>query len=789
MASLTSQSIHSVDRRSRSSAACLHCGAEVGVGERFCCSGCEAVHRLLKEEHLDRYYALRGDPKAVCRVPSPGRDATWLLALEARRSESEGVRSVRVDIQGVHCTACVWLIEELFRREKGAHSIHVNSSTGRVQMVVDPSFDVRRYVASVERFGYVFGPPSSEKQKKNDDLVWRLGLSVALAMNAMIFGFAIYFGLNDGPIHRTFHALNFAFATINVFVCGSVFFRGAFEGLKRGVLHLDAPIALGMLVAFVGSLYSFALGDSTSSYFDTLNVFVTLMLLGRFIQARVLEKNKKLLLANDGIDHLYARKLGAQGIEIVAAKTIKRGDWLVLSRGDLLPVEAALEEERALFSMDWITGESAEHGWKKGDIIPAGSFSCDVASIRLRADRDFEASSIVPLLGRAAPRAEGALSFWQAFSKVYVLGVLALGVIAFASWFWATRDLPRTLNVVTAVLIGTCPCAFGIATPLAYEMVITKLRQHGLYARTDGLLDRLLAVRNVVFDKTGTLTRSELTISAAEIAALEGEERRILLTLAAHSGHPKASPVAEALRGEQPLEGVRTVETAGKGTELRYGGHVYRFGSPFFAAAENSANGDLVFAKDGTVRARFSTEEHLVEDAASEIDRLKREGMSIYLLTGDTEARARAIAEKCGIAPENVIAAQTPEAKAQWIKAHDHHNTLMVGDGINDTFAIETAYVSGTPATDRPFVASKADFFLMANGVLPIRRAMVAAKRLRSAVTVNLLIGVFYNLLALSLAFSGRMTPLLAAVFMPASSLSAISATVAMVSRRSTWKS
>lgn len=756
--------------------------------ERFCCRGCETVHRLLTSEHLDRYYALRGDPKSVCRIPSSGRDLTWLLALEARHTESGAIHRINVDVQGVHCTACVWLMEELFRRESGARSIHVNSSTGRVQMVVEPSFDVRRYITSVERFGYLFGPPSEEKSK-NDELVWRLGLSVALAMNAMIFGFSIYLGLQEGPLHRIFHALNFAFATVNVFVCGSIFFRGAAQGIRRGVLHLDVPIALGMIVAFVGSLYSFALGDATSSYFDTLNVFVALMLLGRFIQARVLEKNKRLLLANDGIDHLYARKLTEQGIFVVAAKTLKRGDQLVLSRGDLLPVEAVLEEEEALFSTDWITGESKEHAWTKGSAIPAGSFSCDEASVRVRADRDFESSSIVPLLGRAASRTEGALSFWQTFSKYYVVVVLALGVVAFGSWFWATRDLSRTLNVVTAVLIGTCPCAFGIATPLAYEMMITKLRQHGLYARTDGLLDRLLAVRKVVFDKTGTLTHSELNVRASDLGALTPFNRQVLLTLASHSGHPKATAVAEALRGDQVALNVRTVEVAGKGTELRENGSIYRFGSPLFAVSDRAVSGDIAFSKDGVLLARFSTEERLVGDAVSEIARLKKEGIDVYLLTGDTDERARKIAHECAIDPNNVISEQTPADKARWIREHDHKDTLMVGDGINDTFAIEEAYVSGTPATDRPFVASKADFYLMTNGVLPIRRAMVAAKRLRVAVAVNLSIGVFYNILALSLAFSGRMTPLLAAVFMPASSLSAIFATVALVSRRSTWKS
>ena len=769
--------------------ACLHCGADVRSGETFCCSGCESVYGLLRSEHLERYYELRGESGSACRIPDAHRDAMWVDALDARVHGATETLRVNVDVQGVHCTACVWLMEELFRRQEGARSILINSSTGRVDMVVEPSFDLKRYLASVERFGYLFGPPSKDKAGPNDDLVWRLGLSIALAMNAMIFGFAFYFGLDSGPIHRTFHSINFAFAVVNVFVCGAVFFRGAWEGLRNRVLHLDLPIAIGMLVAFVGSLYSFVFGDSSSSYFDTLNVFVALMLIGRFVQARVLSRNRQMLLANDGVAGLFARKMSDDGIEIVQASSIRKGDRLLLSKNDLLPVEAMLDEESALFSTDWITGESAAHLSKRGDLVSAGSFSCDEASVRLVADRDFDASTIVPLLGPAKARSEGQLSFWQTFSKYYVVIVLALGIIAFVTWFLATRDLPRTLNVVTAVLIGTCPCAFGIATPLAYEMVVSRLRQHGLYARTDGLLDRLLSIRKVVFDKTGTLTHSHVAIERQALAKLSVEQTSVLATLALHSSHPKASGIGRALGAAKVITSARTHETMGKGTALSFEGHEYRFGSPHFATGNEKGKGDVVFSMDGVELVRFSTDEDLAADAPSEIAALRKEGYDVFLLTGDTKERALPVAASCGIPEDHVSFSQSPNDKGKWLTAHDNRDTLMVGDGINDTFAIENAYVSGTPATDRPFVASKADFFLTSSGVAPLRRALRAARLLRQAVYLNLSIGVFYNILALTLAFSGRMSPLLAAVFMPASSLSAVFTTVTLISRRSAWTS
>ncbi|MGH7296697.1 MAG: heavy metal translocating P-type ATPase, partial [Polyangiaceae bacterium] len=283
---------------------CLHCGSPAGSGPPgFCCSGCEAVHGLLRSESLDHFYDLRRGQGVPVPATDPGRrDTKWLEGLEEGVRASQGVTRVALDAQGMHCVGCVWLLEELFARAPGHVAITVNPSLGRLDLAVSPEFDLRAFVTGVERFGYLLGPQLKRAPAASRDLLWRLGVCAAVSMNSMIFAIPIYAGLDRGPVFRLFAALNLALGAVAVAAGGSVFFRSAVRALRRGMLHLDLPIALGIALAFAGSVHSYLARHSDAAYFDTLDVFITLMLLGRFLQERAIERNRAWLLASDGTD-------------------------------------------------------------------------------------------------------------------------------------------------------------------------------------------------------------------------------------------------------------------------------------------------------------------------------------------------------------------------------------------------------------------------------------------------------------------------------------------------------
>ena len=765
----------------------------------FCCVGCEAVYELLHREQLDHYYALRG--KRGVPVPetrADRRDGKWLEALEERMrsSESNCVRAT-MDVQGLHCVGCVWLIDALFTRAPGGKQVVVNPSLGRVDLLVDRSFDIRAFVSGVERFGYLFGPPIKNSALASRELLWRLGVCAAIAMNSMIFGIAIYAGLDAGPLFELFTTLNFVLGAAAVAVGGSVFFRSAVRAVRQGVLHLDLPIAVGIALAFAGSTYSFFAHASKAAYFDTLDVFIALMLFGRWLQERVVEKNRAWLLASDGAQGLLARRIEEGQVRLVPCTKLRPGDRLLIAPGDLTAVDARLEPQRALFSLDWISGESEPRTYLRGDVVPAGAFAAGNEAVTVLAISGFEASSLGELLREPSRGADCARAtpWWQRLARYYVIGVLSVAALGFAAWWAATGDISRALSVTTAVLIVTCPCAFGIATPLAYELVQAGLRRQGLFVRRGGFLDRARDVKRIVFDKTGTLTTGALGLeNPAVLAGLDSGARAALYELVARSSHPKSAAIRTALecQGASLRVDSRVVEYAGLGLEWEDGARRWRVGQPGWATIENARDDgcDVVFGVDGQTLARFFTVERLRSDAAAEVRALERDGFEVWLLSGDTQSRVEIAGKASGIAVERCIGDHDPRDKAQVLDSLDHGDTLFVGDGVNDSLALDHAYVSGTPAVDRPFVPSRADFFFVTPGLAPVRIALRSARALAKVVRIDLAIALSYNALTVAFALAGKMSPLACAVLMPLSSLTTIATTVAALAPRSPlWKS
>ena len=810
MAAATTTRSATIDPRARAvrEAACLHCQLPIapGAASDFCCRGCEAVHALLASGGLDRYYDLGGGTGHP--VVQAAADHKWLEPVATRLgAQPPGLSRIVLDVQGLHCSACVWLLEAIFRREPSSAGIVVNSAVGSVELTVGPAFPLTAYVESIEAFGYRFGPPlkGGAARAASSELVWRMGVCIAIAMNTMIFGFAMYCGLPEGRVYRLFHALDFALSFVSVLVGGTVFFRSAWQAVRRRVLHLDLPIALGIALAFTSSTYTYATRGGATSYFDTINVFIALMLVGRFLQERVLAKNRAYLLASEGAEGLYTRRVAEGAVSLVRCLAIAEGDVLLIGHQDLVPVESVLlGDQPAVFSLDWINGESAPRTFAAGELVPAGAFCQDTRAVTVRAAAAFDASAVVTLLRTSTRRDDDlarATPWWKRLTTLYVASVLVIAGAGFLGWLLVTHDLGRSLDVVAAVLIVTCPCAFGIATPLAYELAQAQLRRVGLFVRTPGFLDRAASVERVVFDKTGTLTTGLLVVHDPEVLrALSGSERAIAYDLAVRSSHPKSRAVATALEKlgvSGAFDAARVVrEIAGRGLETTDQRGLWRLGAPRWATdgAAGVEGADVVLTRDGVVVAAVITAEEARPGAQAEVRALAREGYEPCVLSGDAPEPTRIMAEACGIPPERAFGARSPEGKAAWLRqltARDARKTLFVGDGINDSLVAEEAYCAGTPAIDRPFMAARCDFYFVSPGLGPIRAALHMAKRLRRVVHANLAIATFYNVITVSLALAGRMTPLWCAILMPVSSLTTVLATTAQLTRkrRSTWTS
>ncbi len=786
---------------------CLHCRAAVPdsspkSGESvFCCSGCRAAHALITEAGLTRYYDLQsgsGTPGELDHHPMG-----WLEPLieSARACSPDPHRiTVTVDVQGLHCAGCVWLLQALFKRRPGAFHLDVNPGLGRLSATFDPDrLDLSAYLADLGQVGYRAGPPVRDPHAASDGLGLRLGVTFAIAMNAMALSLAGYFGLDPddpGGLFNLFGWVNLGLAVAAFSVGAPVFIRGAVFALKRKTFHLDLPIAIGLVLAFTGSVALFFSGEPERAYFDTLDLFIALMLLGRWAQRRLLESNRRLLLEDDGFESARIKCVASDGtLEHRPLHAIKAGTRFLVAPGELLPVAARISDNKgaADFSLAWVTGESDPVAHPQASAIVAGAHLLGPAARIVEALEPFATSGLHDLLRRPAPVTDDARpdAFWHRVTTAYVLVVLVAAAAACLAWL--IKDPSRALDVTTAVLVVTCPCAIGLATPLAYELANNRLRKKGLHSRRPGLLDRARRIRTVIFDKTGTLTLGDLAVENPEaLDALSNHDRDALSQMVQRSNHPKSKALAVAVP-PAPLGDAHVEEVTGVGLTLREPTRILRLEATpdgrHLTFTEQRLDTSSAKHLDHREIARFTFREVMRSDARAEVRRLQSFGIAVHLASGDSADRADQVAADLGIPKAHVHARLTPtdkESLVRRLEAALPGSTLMLGDGVNDALAFEAASLAGTPAIDRPTLPARADFFLTTRGVGPISDLLLESARVRRITLRNLAIAFTYNAIGLTAALAGVLSPIVCAIAMPLSSLIVLALTIGSQRRETT---
>lgn len=748
---------------SLASAPCIHCGAAFRpsrVEEQFCCAGCQFVYGLINKNGLGRFYELQNAALSPVKpFVFQKRNYAWL---EALAGDAGNPATLTLDIQGLSCIGCVWLIEKLFHRRKGALSIAVDSTLGRARMSWQPGvFDSVAFARELQSFGYLLGAPGKTRgQNGAHALVRRLGLCGAFAMNALLFTLPAYTGLSaDSPLNPLFRKLAFLFATLSFATGGSYFIRRAWQGARKRVLHIDLPISLGLIAAYGASILAWHAGDSRFCYFDFVSTFTFLMLVGRWVQLAAIDANRNRLLALQP-----------------AIQKPARGDFYTLEPGEMAPVRSRLCSCAASFGMEWITGEPEARMACQQQMIPSGAVNLTQEEVRMEALEAWEDSILSKLLA-IHPRGNGATHpALQSFIRRYVAVAIGIAVAGFCAWFHASGDVLRAFQVFTSVLVVSCPCAAGLALPMADELAAAGMRRKGVFVREGGLWSRLQVVRKIVFDKTGTLTLETMSLRNREpFDALDAAEKSVLLAMVRDNLHPVACCLRELLLagGAEPVAASSPPrEVVGQGIELDSG---WRLGRPSWAAPDcPRAADECLFARSGKVLAAFSFIESVRADAAQEIARLRQDGCEVFILSGDRSEKVAGIAAQLGLDPGRCHGELSPEQKAGWIRRIDAHDTLMIGDGANDSLAFDAAHCSGTPAVDRGLLENKADFYFLGRGIDGVRALLDAARARRRCGRLVVAFAIVYNVLAVALALAGKMTPLAAAILMPLSSLASL---------------
>jgi Cu2+-exporting ATPase len=782
---------------------CRHCGSPLlsaaASEPGFCCSGCAYVFRLVNEHGLENYYHIRD---AVTPPVSPAvfepRDHAWLAELQATAENSSATPELTLGLQGLSCAGCVWLIERLFQRQAGSLEAEANPQLGTLRLRwARGACDVAAFAQTLQSFGYLVGAPGAEPAGSESRLlVTRVGLCAAFAMNTMLFTLPVYFGMRpDAPYARLFGLLSLGFATLSVAVGGSYFLNRAWSALRRGIMHIDLPIAIGILGAYLGSVGGWILGREALVYFDFVSAFVLLMLIGRWAQTAAVEQNRRRLLASSMRPERVRVLRAGTAIERTLEE-LRAGDSIEIRTGETVPVEARLESTAATFGLAWITGEADPRDCRAGARVPAGAVNLSRMPVRLFASQPWSAS-LLARLWQPAERASHRHRFLERIVSGYLVAIFTVAIVAGTGWWFTTHDPVRTWSAVIAVLVVSCPCAIGLAFPLADELATVAMRQAGVFVREPGLWPRLGRIRKIVFDKTGTLTLENPVLqSPAALATLAPEARSALFALVQDSPHPVSQSLRENLLAgnlvpPEPASPDEWQEEPGQGVTLRWGTTRWSLGRPGWRNNATTANSgpadgkdfDTVLARDGKALAYFRFTDSIRPGVREEIQALRAEGREVFILSGDRHEKVETLAAALGLPVRNALGGLSPEEKASWLRQHDRSDTMMLGDGANDSLAFNAAFACGTPVIHRGVLGEKADFYYLGRGLAGLRRLFAVDAMRRKTQAGLLVFSIAYNLLAVGLAASGHMNPLLAAIFMPVSSLVTL-ALVALGMRR-----
>jgi Cu2+-exporting ATPase len=752
----------------------MHCGAPAGdprlVESGFCCSGCAYVYRLVHEHGLGAFYKIK-DP-----VTAPAdsavfhtRDYAWLRAAQCEAEASPAGRppELALDVQGVSCAGCVWLIERLFHEEKGARDIVANAQLGSVRVRWLPGlFDAAGWAGRLQAFGYLLGPAGEEPAElESRGLVRRIGLCAAFALNVMLFALPAYFGMRrDFEYAGLFRLLSLIFATLSVLTGGAYFVGRAVRALRAGVMHIDLPIAMGIVGAYGATLCGWLLGAGGFFYPDFVATFILLMLVGRWAQVSAVERNRQRLLRQQPVPSRI-RLAGGGGVQ---RERIEAGQVMLIGSGQTVPVESVLLESPAAFSLASISGEAEPRVLRPGQAVPAGAVNLDLADAGLRAVQPWGRSLLAQLLA-PAERAGFRHRLLERVVRGYVVGIVAASASAGLGWWLATHDAGRAGAAAIAVLVVSCPCALGLALPLADEMASGVLRRHGVYVRENDLWSKLGSVRTIIFDKTGTLTlENPVLLNPGALRSLGPPGRRALYALVQGNLHPIGRCLHEnLLAGGAPEEpGGAIEEDVGLG--VRQG--PWSLGRAGWRD-EGPPGPESVFAHEGRAVARFRFADAARPDVAGDLAELAGLGFGIFILSGDRREKVEALAAELGLPPSHALGELTAEGKAAWIGEHAPDDALMLGDGANDSLAFDRALCRGTPVIHRGILEAKADFYYLHRGIGGILELIAEDARRRHVQLAIIAFSVAYNIAAAGFAIAGMVNPLVAAVLMPASSL------------------
>ena len=786
-------------------ALCFHCKLPVPDTARYrvkidgswrsvCCAGCEAVANAILGYGLERYYQHRTAPAPTADAGRESEDFGIYDDAEVQRGlvhvGARGEVQVALMLEGLRCTACVWLIESVIGLIPGVLGFVANATTHRAELRWDAqAVRLSEILAAIRRLGYRAYPYDARRheaaqQAEQKQSLWRLFVSGFGMMQVMMYALPVYVaepGSMTVEIEQLMRWASLILTVPVVFYSAGPFFQTAWRELRLGRMGMDLPVALGISVAFGASVWS-TLSRQGEVYFDSVSMFVFLLLCGRYLETRARHAVAR------GLDYLaraipeFALRLGAVGdAQEVPVSALRTGDRVRVRSGERVPADGVVMEGRSFVDESLLTGEHRPVARGEGDRVTGGSTNvADALVMRIeRIGADTVLSSIVRLMQQAAAERPRLAASAERITVWFVAATLLLS--AGAAVVWWLIEPQKAMWVAVSILVVTCPCALALATPVALTVATGRLARQGLILCRGHVVETMARATDVVLDKTGTLTRGNLHLQSTHVLGDMDESKCLALAAALEQG--SVHPIAKALLEASPSapSSLDARHYAGAGVEARCGEHNYRLGRVDFVMAQHAAplpipaaaTGDSIalLGDESRCLALFVFGDQLRADASAFVEALRQAGKRVHLLSGDRGEAVARVAK--ALALEAVRANASPQMKLEYVRAlqRDGRVVAMVGDGVNDAPVLAQADVSIAMGEGAWMSQRQADAVLLSGRLSDLREGFATSTRTLAIIRQNLLWAIAYNLIAVPLAAFGMVTPWMAGIGMSASSL------------------
>ncbi|MDD3353777.1 heavy metal translocating P-type ATPase [Zoogloea sp.] len=793
---------------------CYHCGLPIpsdvdlpvdidGARRQTCCTGCQAVAESIVANGLTDYYKRRDAMPEQAREAMP--DELKDLGLfdhpdfqkDFVKPIGEHEREAALILEGITCSACIWLNEQHVAHQPGVTAVDINYATRRARV----RWDERRVklsdiLAAIQAIGYRAYPYDATRseqisQRERRSALWRLFVAGFGMMQVMMYAFPVYVadpGDMTSDIESLMRWASLILTAPVVLYSAAPFFRNAFRDIRLRRLGMDVPVALGIGAAFVASCWATFAGAG-EVYFDSVTMFVFFLLCGRYVEMLARQK------AIRGVEELgkalpaFAERLAGypspEG-DRVPVSQLKAGDIIRIKPGETVPADGVVVDGESAANEALLTGESRPVPKRPGHEVTGGSVNVN-SPLCVRVTRTGEhtrLAAIRQLMERASTEKPRVVQQADKVAAHFIIALLVLACVTAAWWWW--HDPDRALWIFVSVLVVSCPCALSLATPVALTVATDSLARIGVLVTRGHAIEAFARAGHFVFDKTGTLTYGEMRVEGVRVFGPLAEAQVLGLAAALEQGSEHAIATALRLRAsgmELPVfTDVRA--TTGQGVSGRLGGVEYRIGRPSFVAElagtsvleaihldEQSGRTVIALGDASGWLAAFVLSDGLREDCPAAFESLRAKGIPISIFSGDTPATVESLGRQLGVS--RAEGGMTPEGKHAGLRALQQGEAViaMVGDGVNDAPVLAQAQVSIAMGGGTDLARNQADIVLLSGRLASLAEGHDLALRALKIIRQNLWWSFAYNFTAIPLAMFGLVTPWMAGIGMSASSL------------------